>query len=72
LIQVRDEFIDDLVNYVVARANMKDAEWADANKAQFFQSMFLGSLNAKVAAITGSNPNLKRLPFAPEPIGAAS
>lgn len=71
-IKVRDEFIDDLVNYVVARANMKDAEWADANKASFFTNLWLGSMNAKVTAMTGSNPNLKRLPFAPEPIGAAS
>lgn len=71
-IQVRDEFIDDLVNYVVARANMKDVEWADGNKAQFFQSLFLGSLNSKVQAVSGSNPNLKRLPLMPEPMAAAS
>lgn len=71
-IQIRDEFIDDLVNYVVARANMKEAEWADGNKAAYFANMFLGSLNAKVTVLTGTNPNLKRLPFAPEPVGAAS
>lgn len=71
-IQIRDEFIDDLVNYVVARANFKDAEWSDANKGQFFQSLFLGSLNAKVQAVTGSNPNLRRLPLATEPLAAAS
>lgn len=71
-IKIRDEFIDDLVNYVVARANMKEAEWADGNKATYFTNLFLGSLNAKVAASTGTNPNLKRLPFAPEPIGQAS
>lgn len=71
-IKIRDEFIEDLVNYVVARANMKDAEWADGNKAVAFANMFLGSLNAKVTALTGTNPNLKRLPFAPEPVGAAS
>lgn len=71
-IQVRDEFIDDLVNYVVARANFKDAEWADSNKGQFFQNLFLGSLNAKIQAVTGSNPNLRRLPLATEPLAAAS
>lgn len=70
-ISVADEYIDDLVNYTVARANMKDVEWADGNKAVMFTNMFLGSLNAKVAALTGSNPNLKQLPFAPEPIGQA-
>lgn len=71
-IQIRDEFIDDLVNYVVARANMKDAEWADGNKATYFTNLFLGSLNAKVAVMTGTNPNLKRLPMAPEPLAAAA
>lgn len=71
-IKVRDEFIDDLVNYVVARANMKEAEWADGNKATYFTNLFLSSLNAKVHVLTGTNPNLKRLPFSPEPIGAAS
>lgn len=71
-IQIRDEFLDDLVNYVVARANMKEAEWADGNKAAYFANMFLASLNAKVQVLTGTNPNLKRLPMAPEPIGAAA
>ena len=71
-IQVRDEFIDELVYYVVARANMKDAEWADSNKAAHFTNLWLGSINAKVIALTGNNPNLKRLPFAPEPIRRAS
>lgn len=70
-ISVADEFVDDLVNYVVARANMKDVEWADGNKAVAFTNMFTGSLNAKVMALTGNNPNLQVLPFAPEPIGAA-
>jgi hypothetical protein len=70
-IPVRDEFIDDLVNYTVARANMADLEWADGNKASNFIGLFLNSINAKVAAITGNNPNLSRLPFASEPIGAA-
>lgn len=70
-ISIADEHIDDLVNYVVARANMKPVDWADGNKASAFTAMFTGSLNAKVTAITGNNPNLTRLPFAPEPIGAA-
>ena len=71
-IKVRDEFIDELVFYTAARAHMKDAEWADGNKATYFTNLWLASMNAKVAAVTGSNPNLKRLPFAPEPIGAAA
>lgn len=71
-ITIADEFIDDLVNYVVARANMKPNEWSDAQKASAFTSMFTGSLNAKVAALTGTNPNLRFLPFAPTPIGAGA
>lgn len=70
-ITIADEFIDDLVNYIVARANMKPVEWVDAAKAVAFASMFTSSLNAKVEALTGHNPNLKFLPFAPAPIGAA-
>lgn len=69
LISISDEYIDDLVNYVVARANMKDVEYSDANKATVFSGLFLSSLNSKVTALTGTNPNLTRLPFAPTPIG---
>lgn len=71
-IKLRDEFIDELVFYVVARANMKEAEWADSNKAAYFTNLWATSMNAKIQVQTGTNPNLKRLPFAPEPAGAAS
>lgn len=71
-ISLSDEFAQDLVNIIVARSNMRDTEWADGNKANAFSSMVLSSINAKVAAVTGHNPNLKSLPFAPQPIGQAS
>ncbi len=71
LIGVNDEHIDDLTDYIVARANMTDVEWANGEKAIAFAGRFVGSLNAKVAAVTGNNPNLTRLPFAPEPVGRA-
>lgn len=71
VISISDEHVDDLANYIVARSNMRKTEWADANKATVFSAMFLNSLNAKVASITGNNPNLTQLPFAPEPIGRA-
>ena len=45
---------------------------ADANKAALDTGLFTSSLNAKVAVITGHNPNLKQLPLAPEPLPAAS
>jgi len=61
------------VNYTCARAFMKDAQFANNGPAAAnYTSLFAGSLNAKVTALTGNNPNLQRLPFAPEPIGAAS
>lgn len=72
VISVSDDHIDDLVNYVCARAFMKNAQFAgNGPNAQAYTALFTGSLNAKVTAITGNNPNLKQLPFAPEPIGAA-
>ncbi len=70
-ISIADEYVDDLVNYVMARAHSKEVEWADKNVAQAYTTMFTGSLNAKVTALTGNNPNLTRLPMAVEPIGAA-
>ena len=72
LISVHDENVDDLVNYVCARAFMRNSQNAgDPNKVAMYSGLFLNSLNAKVAAVTGSNPNLKQLPFAPTPIGQA-
>lgn len=61
-ISIDDEYVDDLVDYVVARANMKDVKYAEPIKAQAHANRFLNSLNAKVAAMTGVNPNLKMLP----------
>lgn len=68
-----DEFFDDIVNYACARAFMKNSQVAGSGpSAAAYTSLFTGSINAKVAAITGNNPNLQRLPFAPEPIAQAS
>lgn len=65
-ISVDDKYIDDLVNYVLARAYMKDAEFAgNGQMAQAHTSMFTGSINAQVAALTGVNPNLQSLPLNP-------
>lgn len=72
-ISLGDEWVDDLVNYICARAKMKQAEVnGDGSGAAMFANLFLGSLNAAVTAITGNNINLKRLPLAPSPLGAAS
>lgn len=71
-ISVADEHMDDLVNYTVARARMKNNSATAEGKAGDFVALFVNSINAKVTAITGTNPNLKRLPLVTEPIGAAS
>lgn len=65
-ISVDDRYVDDLVNYILARAYMKDAEFANnANQAAAATQLFTGSINAQVAALTGVNPNLRSLPFNP-------
>lgn len=71
-IPLADEYAQVLVNIIVARSNMRKTEWADSNKADYFSSLVLGWLNAKVTAITGTNPNLRTLPFAPQPVGQAA
>ena len=72
VISIADENGPDLVNYIAARAHMKEVDWAEPAKVAAFTAAFTGSLNARVMAQTGHNPNLKRLPMAPVPIGAAS
>lgn len=63
-ISIGDEYAPDLKNYIVSRANMKEASYADPGKAQSFAGLFTTSMNAKVETLTGVNPNLKRLPLA--------
>lgn len=65
-ISVDDKYVDDLVNYILARAYMKDAEFAaNGNLATAHANMFTSSINAQVAALTGVNPNLQSLPMNP-------
>jgi hypothetical protein len=71
-ISLDDEYIEPLVNYVVARANLMDQDFANAGKAQAFTTLFMSWLNAKITSITGNNPNLKALPLAPAPLARAS
>lgn len=61
-ISIDDEFVPELVDYVVARANLKDVKYASKQTADLHTNRFLASLNAKVAAVTGTNPNLTILP----------
>lgn len=71
-ITVDDECLDPLVNYIVAVASLKDMPGADPTAAATAANLFTTWLNAKVTALTGHNPNLKRLPMAPQPLAAAS
>ncbi|WP_035789229.1 phage adaptor protein [Janthinobacterium sp. CG3] len=65
VISVDDKYVDDLANYILARAYMKDADFASSQpNAVAYSSMFTSSLNAQVQALTGNNPNLTALPFA--------
>lgn len=73
LLSIPDSHRDDLIHYVCARAHMKHSQAAsDQSKAMMFGALFTGSINATVAALTGNNPNMKRLPMAPANLGSAS
>lgn len=66
VLSVADKYVDDLMNYVLARAYLKDAEFAgDGGLAQTHVSLFTASINAQATAVTGVNPNLRDLPFNP-------
>lgn len=66
VISVDDKYVDDLMNYILARAFMKDAEFAtNGNQANSHAQLFVGSINAQVTALTGVNPNLRSLPMNP-------
>lgn len=67
------QFEDDLWNYSVAYLLLANAkQQGSLARAQLHIQAFNGSINSQVAALTGHNPNLKALPFAPEVPGAAS
>lgn len=70
---IPDTHVDDLLNYVLARAWMKDAETAgNAQLAQMHANLFVQSVNAQAAVQTGHNPNLRALPLSPNIPAAAS
>lgn len=72
-LSIDDRNVDDLFHYVMARANLKDAEYGgNAALAATYINLFVGSVNAQVAALTGVNPNLKTLPLNPAAPASAS
>lgn len=69
---IRDMFIEDAHNYVVAMALLKGSKNVqNLPKSQAHASLFVNSLNAQAAVLSGVSPNLKTLPFANEIKGAA-
>jgi hypothetical protein len=72
LLSIDDVNVDDLMNYVLARMNMKDDSNAKPALVATQVNSFVNSINAQATALTGVNPNLKRLPMAPDAIGSAS
>lgn len=72
LLSIDDFNIDDLMNYVLARMNMKDDSSAKPQFVQMQVNSFISSINAQVVALTGVNPNLKRLPMSTDSVGSAS
>ncbi|MBK9497313.1 MAG: hypothetical protein IPO08_22895 [Xanthomonadales bacterium] len=72
LIPVADAYFDDLVSYMVAYMFLSKADLAEgAQMASAWTQMFVASVNAQATALTGNNPNLSMLPFAPAPAGRA-
>jgi hypothetical protein len=66
VISVDNKFTDDLVNYILARAYGKDGENASNQALSVtYGQMFVSSINAQAAALTGVNPNLHALPTNP-------
>ena len=71
-IPVADAYADDLLNYIVARAYLSRPTIAEAQAmASAYTQIFIASVNAQGQALTGNNPNLSMLPFAPAPAGRA-
>lgn len=67
LMGIADQYIDDAHNYVVAMCLLKGSKNnQNIPKAQYHAGLFLSSINAQAAQVTGVSPNLKQLPFVNE------
>lgn len=61
-ITISDKNVDDLVNYMLARMQLKDSKFGEATKTQLYAKWFTDSINAQATILTGINPNLAHLP----------
>lgn len=67
VIAIDDEHIQELVDYVCARAHLSDSKYAEPLRAQLHTNLFLSLINAKATIATGTNPNLTALPGVSKP-----
>lgn len=68
-----DRYEDELWNYCCAYMLLSEAKAQGAlSRAALHVQAFNASINSMAEQMTGHNPNLKALPFAPEVAGAAS
>ncbi|MFY9479173.1 MAG: DUF6682 family protein [Aquabacterium sp.] len=65
-------YSDELWNYIVAYRLLSDKGQASLARAMVHAQAFTGAINTTMEQLTGQNPNLKTLPFAPEVPGGAS
>lgn len=73
VVGIDDTWEDELWNYTVAYVLLSDSKAQAAMvRAQQHAQAFMASINLWAQQLTGQNPNLKTLPFAPEPQGQAS
>lgn len=73
VVGIDDQYEDELWNYCVAYLLLSDAKsQAAMARASMHAQAFTSSINSLVNTLTGNNPNLKVLPFAPEVPGGAS
>lgn len=71
-LSIDDKYADDLVNYILARSYLKEAEFAaSANLSATHTNLFTSSINAQAVAQVGVNPNLTTLPMTPSLLAAA-
>lgn len=72
VLPVGDAYADDILNYMLARAYLSRADLVEGQAmASAYTQLFVGTINATVTNLTGNNPNLSMLPFAPTPAGRA-
>lgn len=63
-LSVDNKYLDDIVNYVMARAYMKDAEFiGSAALANSYSAMFVASINLQAVAMGLPDPKLRTLPI---------